>query len=62
MKMKDIEKIKDHGEATQLAIDWQLWASEQDLSYGELAEWRSYFEKIADIFELVEEYQENGII
>ncbi len=54
--------INTQGEARQYAIDWQEWASEQNLSYGELAEWQDVFEKIAVRFGLVEEFKENGII
>jgi hypothetical protein len=32
------------------------------LSYGELAEWQAYFSELADKFDLVEEFKENGII
>lgn len=47
----------------QVAIDWQHWMSEQSLSYGELAEWASKFEQIAQAFpDLADEFRENGII
>jgi len=49
-------------EARQYAIDWQNWASDQNLSYGELAEWQGYFAELADRFDLKEEFEENGII
>jgi hypothetical protein len=49
-------------EARQYAIDFQQWVSEQSLSYGELAEWSDRFTKIAEKFDLVEEFEENGII
>jgi len=55
-------KITTQDEARQHAIDWQNWASEEDLSYEELVEWQAYFVMIARKFELVEEFQENGII
>lgn len=45
------------------AIGWQEWASEQSLSYGELADWQAYFEALATRFpELRAEFKENGII
>lgn len=53
---------KTQDEARQYAIDWQNWASEQSLSYGELAEWNAIFEEIAYKFNLLEEFNENGII
>lgn len=49
-------------EARQYAIDWQQWASEQDLSMQEVANWGMYFAGIAEEFDLVEEFEENGII
>lgn len=49
-----------------LAIDWQDWASQQSLSYGELAEWAIAFEHLAELAdpsgELKEELKENGVI
>ena len=61
----DIEKVKkaeSADEARQYAIDWQNWQSEQSMSYGELAEWQSVFSALAQKFELVDEFTENGII
>jgi hypothetical protein len=49
-------------EAQDVAIAWQRWASEQDLSYGELAEWQAYFEDLAKRFDLMDEFKENGIL
>ena len=49
-------------QARQYAINWQHWASTQELSYGELVEWQDYFTKVADKFDLQEEFKENGII
>lgn len=59
--MEKIE-IKTTEEATQYAIDWQKWSSEQSLSFGELAEWQDYFTSLAWRFDLTEEFKENGII
>lgn len=47
--------------ARQEAIDWQLEASEQNLSYGELAEAGDHFHKIGKRFGLIREFRENGI-
>lgn len=55
-------KIKIKEDARRLAIDFQRWASEQSLSYGELAEYQNYFGKIAKMFGLTREFRENGII
>lgn len=49
-------------EARSAAIDWQHWASEQNLGYGELAEWQNHFERVARTFGLTDEFRENGII
>lgn len=47
------------------AIDWQDWASNQNLSYGELAEWTGAIKQLAQATgsdELLEELKENGVI
>ncbi len=62
MKMQAIDTIKNEDEARQIAIDWQNWQSEQSMSYAEAGEWQAYFTQVADVFELVEEFKENGII
>jgi hypothetical protein len=49
-------------QAQTVAIEWQAWMSENSLSYGELADWQGYFEELAERFDLVEEFRENGII
>ena len=49
-------------EARQYAIEWQRWASEQSLSYGELAEWGGIFTELGERFNLTEEFKENGIL
>lgn len=54
--------IKTKEEARQYAIDWQHWASEQNLSYDDLHEWQGIFVELAEKFKLTEEFQENGII
>ena len=35
--LMDISGFETSGEAKQFAIDWQIWASKQSMSYGELA-------------------------
>jgi hypothetical protein len=51
-------------EARQQAIDWQQWASGEhlQLSYEELATFAEHFTKLANKFNLTEEFRENGII
>lgn len=62
MQKKAIEDVETAEEAQQLAIDWQQWAGEQSLSYGELSEWQGFFETLAKKFDLTDEFKENGII
>ena len=50
------------GEASQEAIEFQHWASEQNLSYGELLEYQEHFIELGRKFNLTEEFKENGII
>lgn len=47
--------------ARQKAIDWQLEASEQNLSDGELVEIGNYFYKLGKRFGLLREFRENAI-
>ena len=48
--------------ARAIAIDWQSWASEQNLSIAELIEWQAYFIALGTKFDLNEEFTEEGII
>ena len=59
MKKRSIETRE---EARQYAIDWQNWQSEASPSFGELAEWYDIFERLAEKFDLVEEFEENELI
>ena len=49
-------------QATEYAKDYQRYAGDVDLSYGELVEWGDIFEQLAERFDLREEFKENGII
>jgi hypothetical protein len=49
-------------EAIEHAKEWRQWASDQSMSWEEVAEWANHFEVIAQQFDLIEEFQENGII
>jgi hypothetical protein len=62
MVLKEIQEVSSKDEAQQIAIDWQSWQAEQSLSYGELAEFQAYFQGLAEKFDLVDEFKENGII
>ena len=59
--MKKIN-ITSAGQAQSRAIDWQHWQAEQSLSIGELAEWHDYWQKVAEQYNLTEEFKENAII
>ena len=56
------QKPTTREEAQLYAIEWQEWAGEQILSWGEFSEWANHFEEIAKEFDLIDEFKENGII
>lgn len=62
MRKVPIEHIETREQAESLAIEWQSWMSGQSLSMGEFLDWQSYFEELAERFDLVEEFRENAII
>lgn len=62
-KLEEIKTIKTAEEARDVAITWQQWQSEQDLSIGQLMEYQEFFEALANKFPtLKEEFKENAII
>jgi hypothetical protein len=62
MKLPKLDQVESKSHAISLAIDWQKWASEQSLSWGEVAEVQAYFEALAKKFNLTNEFKENGIL
>lgn len=54
--------LKYKERAIQEAKEWQLWASEQSLSYEELSFFYAYFYNKAKQYGLIKEFKENGII
>ena len=48
--------------ARNKAIEWQLDFENYNYSYGELAYYTEYFERLAKKYGLVKEFRENGII
>lgn len=69
MEMIPIEQVTTAEQAEQLAIDWQIWAGEQNqigdeptLFMSDLADWAEYFTKLGKKFGLTEVFSENGII
>ena len=61
-EIKDITEVKTKGEAQQIAISYQNWASEKSLSLGELGEYAEYFRTLGKKFGLIKEFKENGIL
>lgn len=59
---KTFTDINTEEQARERAIEWQAWQSEQDLSWGEVAEWADYFRKLGELYGLTEEFTDNGII
>lgn len=57
-----IRTPKTREDARKYAIEWQEWASGQNLSFGELVIMSNMFEKLAKKFDLTEEFKENGIL
>lgn len=49
-------------QAQQEAKEWQIEASEQSISYNELADKQAYFAELASKYGLTKEFKENGII
>jgi hypothetical protein len=54
--------ITTQDEARDEAIAWQNWQATQALSMSEVAEWASYFQALAEKFDLIDEFQENGLV
>lgn len=54
--------IKTKEQARQFGIDYQKLASEKSLSYSEVLHFQNKLSKIAEKFDLVEEFIENGIL
>jgi hypothetical protein len=54
--------IKTKEQARQYGIDYQKWASERSIGYGELLFIQNKLTTLAKKFGLVKEFKENGII
>ena len=57
-----MKHVKTKEQARQYGIDFQKWASQKDLSYGELARFHGKLSTLAEKFDLVGEFKENGLI
>jgi hypothetical protein len=62
VKKIPIQDIKTQDEARQIAMNWQSWQVNQSFYYAEIYEWAEYFGELAEKFDLVGEFKENGII
>lgn len=69
MTPQQILKAQTKEEARQYAIDWQYWFTKQNeigkeptLYQNDLIEWQTALETLADKFDLLEEFKENGIL
>ena len=58
-KVNNYQVAKEN--ARQKAIDWQYEFSETSMSWGELAYWQSYFERLGKRYGLLTEFRENCI-
>ena len=59
--MEDKE-IKTKEEARAYAVEYQSWASDQNLSWNEVIDWGNRFYRLGRKFGLTKEFKENGII
>ena len=59
-----MKRIKIHSkeQARDYAIAWQHWFAETSMSYAEIVDWQAYFYKLAQKYNLMQEFRENGII
>lgn len=57
-----VDKVLDEAQARDIAMDYQQYASEHNLSYGELIYFTNRLEDIAKKFNLTDEFKENGAI
>ena len=48
--------------ARDKAVELAEWLCDHNYSYGELAYWGEYFERLGKRYGLVREFRENGII
>ena len=58
--MNKYQKAKER--ARNMAVEWQINFCDKSCSYGELAYYGEYFERLAKRYGLVREFKENGII
>ena len=62
MRKANREKYNNaKAKAEQEAIDWQSDFNNHNYSWGEIAAWSAYFEKLGKRYGLLTEFRENGI-
>lgn len=62
LDLVDIEDMpRSRSEARSLAIEWQNCIARDGASYGELIDAQEFFKNLGDIYDLNEEFTENGI-
>lgn len=57
--MNNYQEMK--AKAREKAIEWQLDFCNHNYSWGELADFQDYFEKLGKRYGLLTEFRENGI-
>lgn len=57
-----LERITTADQAREVGIDYQTYAAEASLSYGELVYYTNMLEDLAKRFDLLDEFRENGVI
>jgi hypothetical protein len=62
MNPQDAKKITTRDDARQFAIDWHHWQSTEVLYLSEMCRWYDALTELANKFDLVDEFTENGII
>lgn len=56
------EYMTEKEKARNMAVEWQNDFYNHNYSYDELVYWQEYFERLGQIYDLTEEFKENGII
>jgi hypothetical protein len=54
--------VENAQQAEDLAIEWQHWMSGRNLTWSEMAEWSEFFTALGEKYDLLDTFQENGII
>lgn len=62
MKIPVLATIQSEEEARDFAIEWQKWSGENSMYYSEMMEWAEFFTELGKKFNLMKEFEENGII